>query len=397
MPGPESTDVVAGDETAVRLGDEVDLVLGVRVPPTDLAREVVRHGPHRVLGVLGDDLTAGDARGVRAHRLGVSCAGATPRARLAPIDTNPSCHTLRPLGPIRECHGPVTARVAPTPDRAVPARNNSTDSGGRRPCRSIPDRPSFAGVPPRGWSTSFPTTTRIHHLSCLHRAERKTNGPTKGVRMHSTKRMWTVGAVALSSALVLGACSGAGGGSSGSGSAASGGNVTLNLATVNNGQMKDMEKLKTEYEKAQPRHHRELPGHGGGRPAQRGHRRRGQRGRPVRHRHHRRLRDAAVGRQPLADRPHRQPRRGPGLRRRRPPPAGRGVALTNDGKLYAVPFYGESSILMYNKEVLDKAGVTMPRTRPGSRSPTRPRRSRPRTWPASACAASPAGATCSHR
>ena len=36
------------------------------------------------------------------------------------------------------------------------------------------------------------------------------------------------------------------------------------------------------------------------------------------------------------------------------------MALTNDGKQYAVPFYGESSILMYNKEVLDKAGVTMP-------------------------------------
>ena len=55
-----------------------------------------------------------------------------------------------------------------------------------------------------------------------------------------------------SSALVLGACSGAGGGSSGDRSDASGGNVTLNLATVNNGQMKDMEQLKTEYEKANP-------------------------------------------------------------------------------------------------------------------------------------------------
>ena len=66
------------------------------------------------------------------------------------------------------------------------------------------------------------------------------------------KRTLTVGVFALSSALVLGACSGAGGGSSDNGSAASGGNVTLNLATVNNGQMKDMEKLKTEYETANP-------------------------------------------------------------------------------------------------------------------------------------------------
>ena len=71
---------------------------------------------------------------------------------------------------------------------------------------------------------------------------------------------------------------------------------------------------------------------------------------------------------------------------------------TNEDKLFAVPFYGESSILMYNKEVLDKAGVTL------GANPTwqevadaRPRRSRPPTWPASACAASPAGATSSHR
>jgi sorbitol/mannitol transport system substrate-binding protein len=70
--------------------------------------------------------------------------------------------------------------------------------------------------------------------------------------MLSNKRTLTVGVFALSSALALSACSGAGGGSSGGGSAASGGNVTLNLATVNNGQMKDMEQLKTEYETANP-------------------------------------------------------------------------------------------------------------------------------------------------
>ncbi len=34
-------------------------------------------------------------------------------------------------------------------------------------------------------------------------------------------------------------------------------------------------------------------------------------------------------------------------------------ALSANGKQYAVPFYGESSILMYNKEILDKAGVTI--------------------------------------
>jgi sorbitol/mannitol transport system substrate-binding protein len=35
-------------------------------------------------------------------------------------------------------------------------------------------------------------------------------------------------------------------------------------------------------------------------------------------------------------------------------------ALSADGKLYASPFYGESSFLMYRKDILKKAGVTMP-------------------------------------
>lgn len=35
-------------------------------------------------------------------------------------------------------------------------------------------------------------------------------------------------------------------------------------------------------------------------------------------------------------------------------------ALSNDGKLYASPFYGESSFLMYRKDLLKKAGLTMP-------------------------------------
>ena len=34
--------------------------------------------------------------------------------------------------------------------------------------------------------------------------------------------------------------------------------------------------------------------------------------------------------------------------------------LSADGKLYASPFYGESSFLMYRKDVLAKAGITMP-------------------------------------
>jgi sorbitol/mannitol transport system substrate-binding protein len=39
-------------------------------------------------------------------------------------------------------------------------------------------------------------------------------------------------------------------------------------------------------------------------------------------------------------------------------PAVRG-GLTVDGKLYAAPFYGESSMLMYRKDLADKAGITV--------------------------------------
>jgi len=34
--------------------------------------------------------------------------------------------------------------------------------------------------------------------------------------------------------------------------------------------------------------------------------------------------------------------------------------LTSDGKLYAAPFYGESSMIMYRKDLFDKAGLKMP-------------------------------------
>jgi sorbitol/mannitol transport system substrate-binding protein len=34
--------------------------------------------------------------------------------------------------------------------------------------------------------------------------------------------------------------------------------------------------------------------------------------------------------------------------------------LTSDGKLYAAPFYGESSMIMYRKDLFEKAGLTMP-------------------------------------
>jgi sorbitol/mannitol transport system substrate-binding protein len=37
-------------------------------------------------------------------------------------------------------------------------------------------------------------------------------------------------------------------------------------------------------------------------------------------------------------------------------------ALSNDGKQFGVPFYGESSFLMYRKDILEKAGVTLSAT-----------------------------------
>ncbi len=47
-----------------------------------------------------------------------------------------------------------------------------------------------------------------------------------------------------------------------------------------------------------------------------------------------------------------------------------------DGKLYGLPFYGESSFLMYRKDIFASEGHHDARaTRPGSRSPTSPRRS----------------------
>ena len=51
-------------------------------------------------------------------------------------------------------------------------------------------------------------------------------------------------------------------------------------------------------------------------------------------------------------------------------PAIRG-ALTVDGKLYASPFYGESWMIHYRKDLFAKAGLTMPLARLGSSSLTR--------------------------
>lgn len=41
-------------------------------------------------------------------------------------------------------------------------------------------------------------------------------------------------------------------------------------------------------------------------------------------------------------------------------PAIRSGLTGEDGKLYAAPFYGESSFVMYRKDLMEKAGLTMP-------------------------------------
>ena len=72
-------------------------------------------------------------------------------------------------------------------------------------------------------------------------------------------------------------------------------------------------------------------------------------------------------------------------------------ALSSDGKQFAVPFYGESSILMYNKELTDAAGITISMNPTWQEIADAAAQPRPLTWPASACAASRAGVTCSRR
>ncbi|MEO7422651.1 MAG: sugar ABC transporter substrate-binding protein [Ornithinibacter sp.] len=169
--------------------------------------------------------------------------------------------------------------------------------------------------------------------------------------MFLKKRALTLGVTLALSASALAAC-GSGGGEG------SDGTVTLNLATVNNPQMKDMEKLKTEYEAS----HKDttvnfqVMEEGDLRAAV--------------------TADVASGAgqyDVVTIGAYETPQWGANgwlvdltsdlekdsaydVNDILPPVRD---ALTSDNKLYAVPFYGESSILMYNKEVMDKAGVTL--------------------------------------
>jgi sorbitol/mannitol transport system substrate-binding protein len=176
------------------------------------------------------------------------------------------------------------------------------------------------------------------------------------------RRARTAGGAALAiSALALAGCAGAGGGAGGGGNEGGqgGGSVTLNLATVSNPQMKDMEQLKGEFEAAHPDitvNFIQMEEND--------------------------LRDAVTkdvatqGGQydvvtigayevPLwqqngwitdlsqwadGDADYDIDDLFPPVR----------TSVSVDDKLYAAPFYGESSFLMYNKEIFDELGLTMP-------------------------------------
>jgi len=69
-------------------------------------------------------------------------------------------------------------------------------------------------------------------------------------------------------------------------------------------------------------------------------------------------------------------------------------SLSYNGDLYAVPFYGESSMLYYRKDLLAAAGITIPAHPTWQQIATDAAKlNKPGKWPASACAVSPAGAT----
>jgi len=166
------------------------------------------------------------------------------------------------------------------------------------------------------------------------------------------KRALVASAGLLASALILSGCTGAGAKPEGDG-------VTLTVATVNNPQMKDMEQLKGTFEKENPGIKVNFV------QMEEGDLRAGV------------TADVASGSgqyDVVTVGAYEVPQWGatgwlkdltPALKEDKSydvddllPPVRE--ALTVDDKLYAVPFYGESSILMYNKEMFATAGLSMP-------------------------------------
>jgi len=165
------------------------------------------------------------------------------------------------------------------------------------------------------------------------------------------KKLVAAGAVAAASALILSGVSVS--------TANAAGTVTLNLATVNNGQMKDMETLKGVFEKENPgiKVNFQVMEEGDLRSAVTAD-----------------VANAAGQYDIVTIGAYEVPQWGangwltnlsPSLNADKKydvkdilPPIR--TALSVKGKQYAVPFYGESSILMYNKQIMDKAGIKIP-------------------------------------
>ena len=130
----------------------------------------------------------------------------------------------------------------------------------------------------------------------------------------------------------------------------------LVIATVNNGHMIEMQKLTPVLREGQPRHQAQVGHARGRRAAPARHDRHRHQGRPVRRDDDRHVRNADLGQEGLAatrsstDAAYDVDDLLPAMR----------SGLSVDGKLYAAPFYGESSMLMYRKDLADKAGVKMP-------------------------------------
>ncbi len=77
-------------------------------------------------------------------------------------------------------------------------------------------------------------------------------------------------------------------------------------------------------------------------------------------------------------------------------------SLSYEGNMYSVPFYGESSFLMYRKDIFEQAGIKVnqdPSYQPTWQEVARVGKdsSRPTTERESVCAASRAGVRCSRR
>ena len=200
-------------------------------------------------------------------------------------------------------------------------------------------------------------------------------------------------------ALVLAGCAGAGGGGGGGGD----GGGAINVLMVGNPQMEDIQKLTADNFTKQTGIKVNYHDPARERAARQGHPGRRHRGRPVRRGHGRRLRGADLGQERLAQGHD-------AVRRQGDAAFDKADLLRADGHSRCpartasstrLPFYGESSFLMYRKDVFDAEGPHDARAADvGRRSPTARRQGRRRRAGharASACAACRAGASCSRR